>query len=40
MREKATRKLDTGAEVRVELDSADLAHDEIVVRLETQIPAR
>jgi len=32
MREKATLKLDNGAELRVELDSEDLDHEEIVVR--------
>jgi len=32
MRERATLKLDTGDEVRVELDRDDLKHDEIVVR--------
>lgn len=32
MREKATLKLDNGAELRVELDSDDLDHEEIVVR--------
>jgi hypothetical protein len=32
MREKATLKLDNGDELRVELDSEDLDHDEIVVR--------
>jgi hypothetical protein len=32
MREKATLKLDNGAEVRVELDSDDLDHEEIIVR--------
>ena len=31
MREKATLKLDNGAELRVELDSDDLDHEEIVV---------
>ncbi|MDQ3630974.1 MAG: hypothetical protein M3417_06855 [Actinomycetota bacterium] len=32
MRERATLKLDTGDELRVELDRDDLEHDEIVVR--------
>jgi len=32
MREKATLKLDNGTELRVELDSEDLDHEEIVVR--------
>src|SRR3954470_21031965 len=32
MREKATLKLDNGAEVRVELDTDDLSHEELVVR--------
>jgi hypothetical protein len=32
MREKATLKLDNGAELRVELDSEDLDREEIVVR--------
>ncbi len=32
MRERATLKLDTGDELRVELDRDDLMHDEIVVR--------
>lgn len=32
MREKATLRLDNGEELRVELDRADLDHDEIVVR--------
>ena len=32
MREKATLRLDNGAELRVELDSDDLEHEEIVVR--------
>ncbi len=32
MCEHATLKLDTGDELRVELDSDDLKHDEIVVR--------
>jgi hypothetical protein len=35
MREKATLKLDNGAELRVELDSDDLEHEEIVVRRAT-----
>lgn len=35
MREKATLKLDNGAEVRVELDSDDLDHEQIVVRRES-----
>jgi len=35
MREKATLKLDTGAELRVELDSEALDHEEIVVRRAT-----
>ena len=32
MRERATLKLDTGAEVRVEVERDDLDRDEIVVR--------
>jgi len=32
MREGATLRLDTGEELRVELDRDDLEHDEIVVR--------
>lgn len=32
MREKATIKLDNGAELRVELDSDDLDHEQILVR--------
>ena len=32
MRAKATLKLDNGTELRVELDSEDLDHEEIVVR--------
>lgn len=35
MREKATLKLDNGAELRVELDGEDLDHEEIVVRRAT-----
>lgn len=32
MREEATLKLDSGEELRVELEREDLEHDEIVVR--------
>jgi hypothetical protein len=32
MRERATLRLDSGDEVRVEVDRADLDHEEIVVR--------
>jgi len=35
MREKATLRLDNGAELRVELDSEDLDREEIVVRRES-----
>ncbi len=35
MREEATLKLDSGEELRVELDRDDLEHDEIVVRRAT-----
>lgn len=35
MREGATLKLDNGTEVRVDVDPADLEHDEIVLRRMT-----